>query len=447
MNSDWVSAHCIYADRGSRGSLRVLNFGASSTPSENDWHSALAAETRELEARRAATRLAESSQYRSVNVPRAPLRDGHSIPLVGLGTWKADRGQVRSAVHAALRAGYRHIDCAAVYQNEEEVGEAFAHVLGKGFVDRKELFVCSKLWNTDHAAPRVREACLRSLKALQLDYLDLYMVHWPVTGIAGPEIRPSLEETWSAMEALVSEGLVRSLGVSNFGRRKLERLLACARIPPAVLQVEAHPYWRNDALLSWARAQNLHVTAFSPLGSPDSASIFPRALPLDLRQEPAVLRVARGLHKDVGQVLIRWALEHGTSVIPKSTSPQRISSNLEVLDWCLGEESYRALSSLPVQQRMVNGASWLNPRGPYSTMEALWDEPEEGIPCPFPEPRIVAPSWATTVERGTSEQEDAKSGISPQLSASKEHDSSTPRSHAREARSPSLPASPVPPPL
>ena len=300
------------------------------------------------------------------------------MPAIGLGTWKSEKGQVESAVRVALQAGYRHIDCASVYQNEEEVGNALNYVLSRGLIPRSELFICSKLWNSDHAPQRVKAACQRSLKALKLDYLDLYLIHWPVTGNTGDSVLPSIRDTWKAMEGLVREGLVRSIGVSNFSIKKLSDILSYADIPPAVCQVEVHPYHRNDALIAWCKEHDIHVTAFSPLGSPDSESIFPRRVPAVLMKDPEVLAVANRTGRNVGQVLIRWALQHGTSVIPKSTNPDRICGNLDVLDWELSSQDYGALCSLRLQQRMVNGAMWLNPKGPYRSMEDLWDEPEGG---------------------------------------------------------------------
>ena len=228
-------------------------------------------------------------------------------------------------------------------------------------------------------------------------------IHWPVAGNRGPDVAPALRETWEAMEGLVRAGLVRSIGVSNFSAKKLADILSYATIRPAVCQVEAHPYHRNDALVAWCKAQGIHVTAFSPLGSPDSASIFPRALPLNLLEEPAVLGAAARAGRNAGQVLIRWALQHGTSVIPKSTSAARIRGNLDVLDWELGAEDYAALCALPVQQRMVNGAMWLSPQGPYRTMEELWDEPEGGAPQPpQPDPPAAAPAVPAAAERWSS---------------------------------------------
>ncbi|KAI7845264.1 hypothetical protein COHA_001306 [Chlorella ohadii] len=300
---------------------------------------------------------------------------------------KAAPGEVRQAVHVALQAGYRHIDCASVYQNEEEVGDALDHVLRNGLVPRQELYICSKVWCVRLLVFR-QGSCLVACHswvvswALKLDYLDLYLIHWPVTGNVGPEVKPSIKETWQAMEGLVREGLVRTIGTSNFGAKKLADILSYAQIPPAVCQVEVHPYHRNERLLAFCAQNNIHVTAYAPLGSPDSASIFPRKKPLVLMEDATVkasagYAVAARSGKNVGQVLVRWALQHGTSVIPKSTSPARIRGNLAVLDWELSPEDYAALSSLPFQQRMVNGAMWLNPKGPYRTMEELWDEPEE----------------------------------------------------------------------
>ncbi|KAL4858530.1 Aldo-keto reductase family 4 member C10 [Chlorella vulgaris] len=352
----WWNKYEVQADpRNPQSSTAVKLFslaGRNDADLAVDAAAVAAAEQRELAARPEATAAAQRALYARVQVPSFTLRDGHTIPAVGLGTWKAAPGEV----HTALQAGYRHIDCASVYQNEEEVGGAVHHVLSAGLVPRSELYLCGKVWNNDHAPARVRQACLKSIQALRCEYLDLYLIHWPVTGSVGPELRPSVRETWQAMEGLVREGLVRSIGVSNFGARKLQDILGYAEIPPAVCQVEVHPYHRNDALIAFCRAASIHVTAFSPLGSPDSASIFPRKKPLVLMEDETVRAVAKRTGKNVGQVLIR--------------------GNLDVLDWELSAADYAALSTLPFQQRMVNGAMWLNPKGPYTSMEELWDEPE-----------------------------------------------------------------------
>jgi diketogulonate reductase-like aldo/keto reductase len=361
------------------GNLYVLDFSKTKDISPEDLKAAKASAAREAAARPQALLAAERARYHHANVPYHTLKDGNRIPMVGLGTWKAEKGQVRTAVHAALRAGYRHIDCASVYANEDEVGDALHFAIRRGHIPREELFICSKVWNNEHGTRKVREACLKSLKALKLDYLDLYLIHWPVTGNVGNHVTPPIKETWQALESLVKDGLVKSIGVSNFSIKKLKDILSYATIPPVVCQVECHPYHRNEALIQWCKENDIHVTAYSPLGSPDSASIFPRKIPAVLLEDPVVNTIAAILGRNAGQVLIRWALQRGTSVIPKSTSDSRIQGNLDVLDWDIPDEDFRALTGLAFQQRMVNGALWLNPKGPYKTMEDLWDE--EVVEC------------------------------------------------------------------
>eukprot|EP00198_Chlamydomonas_reinhardtii_P005432 XP_001694768.1 low CO2-induced aldose reductase [Chlamydomonas reinhardtii] len=322
--------------------------------------------------------VASDAGYRIVAPqPTAKLLSGYTIPLVGLGTWKSAKGEVGAAVATALRAGYRHIDCARIYQNEHEVGEALAAVLAEGVVKREEVFITSKLWNTDHDPARVEAACRKSMEDLRVSYLDLYLMHWPVTGTPGPEVQPPLADTWAAMEQRVDKGLVRTIGVSNFSAKKLEALMARARIQPAVNQVEAHPYWRNEELRSWCAARGVHLTAYSPLGSPDSAAVIGRAadVPSPLKDE-TVAAVAAELGKSPAQVLIRWAVQRGTSVLPKSVNPQRIAANLEVLvgGWQLAPEQVARLDALPVQRRMVDGSFWVDARGPYRSTAELWDE-------------------------------------------------------------------------
>lgn len=383
-------------DASSSSKLTVLDFSKVKEIPPEDWAAAQAAEAQELNARPSAILAAERARYHQVDIPFQVLRDGNRIPLVGLGTWKAEKGQVKDAVHIALQAGYRHIDCASVYQNEDEVGEALSYALHRGHIRREELFICSKVWNNEHGKEGVRAACQRSLKALSLDYLDLYLIHWPVSGSVGGTVQPPIKETWQALESLVKEGLVKSIGVSNFSSKKLQDILSYAEIPPAVCQVECHPYHRNEALIAWCRQHNIHVTAYSPLGSPDSASIFPRKIPAVLLEDPAVNAVATMLGRNPGQILIRWALQRGTSVIPKSTSASRIRGNLDVLSWHIPEDDFQALSNLIFQQRMVNGAIFLNSKGPYRTMEELWDE-KEMAPIEVQPQSVIPAGVATTV--------------------------------------------------
>lgn len=299
------------------------------------------------------------------------------IPQVGLGTWTQHKqGEVEGAVKAAVRIGFRHIDCAAEYKNEEEVGRALAAVLADGTVRREELWVTSKLMNSDHAPDRVAAACNESLARLGLNYLDLYLMHWPATGSEGPTLEPPLEATWTAMEGLVRRGLVRAIGTSNFSAKKLQGLLSSCSIRPAVNQVEAHPFFRNDDLLAWCKAQDIHMTAYSPLGTPHTAGWFKRETPV-LLKDPTVTAIATKHGKSAADVVIAWAVQRGTSCLPKSTNPDHLRSNLAAGSWRLPEDDFKALSSLPTQMRMLDGSWLVSPEGPYRSLEELWDTEKE----------------------------------------------------------------------
>ncbi|KAJ4459736.1 putative Aldose reductase B [Paratrimastix pyriformis] len=297
------------------------------------------------------------------------LNSGHRIPRLGLGTWQSPSEEVRGAVVAAIEAGYRHIDTARVYKNEAAVGDGIQEAISRGLVRREDLFVTTKLWCTDHHPSRVLEACQKSLERLKLQYLDLYLVHWPVawkpfpasqpdrTGLEpGMEPAPEIEktpffETWRAMEDLVDRGLVRSIGVCNCTPIFMHDLLSYARIRPAVCQVEMHPYMPQPALVQWCNKEGIHVTAYSPLGSTDRV---PRLL------EDAVLReVGAKYGRSPAAVALRWAYQRegaSTSVIPKSVHAARIRENFELTGWALDQADMDRLSSLPTSFRYVHPA-------------------------------------------------------------------------------------------
>lgn len=211
-----------------------------------------------------------------------------------------------------------------------------------------------------------------SLSQLRLDYVDLFLIHWPVTDIESDVLTPPIEETWVAMEALVSKGLAKTIGVSNFGIKKLESMKSYAKIFPAVNQVELHPVWRNDPLLAACAEMNIHVTAYSPLGSPDSASMLKRDGPAVLEHE-VITSIATETGRSAGQVLIRWAIQRGTSVIPKSVNPSRIEENFDMFTWDLSPDQMHRLSSIEPQRRMLAGDFWVKPGGPYRSMDELWE--------------------------------------------------------------------------
>ena len=209
--------------------------------------------------------------------------NGDKLPILGLGTWKSKPGEVRKAVHWAIKAGYRHVDCAAIYENEREVGQGISDAIADGLVMRKELFVTSKLWNDSHRYEDVKPALKKSLNDLRLDYLDLYLVHWPVAFKRGISFAAHREEfytykdvpltqTWEAMQEQKTSGLTRHIGVSNFNKSKLKELLGMGGEKPEMNQVEMHPFLPQEGLIDFCRENDILMTAYSPLGSPDSSA-------------------------------------------------------------------------------------------------------------------------------------------------------------------------------
>ncbi|CAG07845.1 unnamed protein product, partial [Tetraodon nigroviridis] len=290
------------------------------------------------------------------------LSTGQKMPTVGLGTWKSAPGQVKQAVLAALDCGYTHLDCAAAYGNEQEVGEALALRLGAGkTLRREEVFVTSKLWNTKHEPQDVEEACRSSLTHLGLAYLDLYLMHWPMAFQRGKELMPRREDgsirysdthyrdTWVAMESLVDKGLVRAIGLSNFNARQTGDIVGMAKHRPVVNQVECHPYLSQTHLLSYCQSTAVCVTAYSPLGSGDRP--WASARDPSVLQDPRLGAVAQRYQKTPAQILLRWQVQRGVACIPKSVTPSRIQQNLQVFDFCLSNDDMKLISSFNRNER------------------------------------------------------------------------------------------------
>ncbi|XP_062398909.1 aldo-keto reductase family 1 member A1-A [Sardina pilchardus] len=292
------------------------------------------------------------------------LSTGQRMPAVGLGTWKSSPGQVKQAVLAALDCGYRHIDCAAAYSNEHEVGEALAERVGPGkSLKREEVFVTSKLWNTKHHPDDVEAACRKTLSDLELSYLDLYLMHWPMAFQRGVELMPRrpdgtvryadthYRDTWVAMEKLVDQGLVKAIGLSNFNAKQIDDILSMAKHKPVVNQVECHPYLVQSELLAHCKNRGVAVTAYSPLGSPDRPWAAPGE-PL-LLEDPQILTMAKHYNKTPAQVIIRWQVQRGVICIPKSVTPSRIKQNLEVFDFEISEKDMTQINSFNRNERLI----------------------------------------------------------------------------------------------
>jgi alcohol dehydrogenase (NADP+) len=310
-------------------------------------------------------------------------RGGTTMPALGLGTWKSEPDDVYRAVRSAIEVGYRHIDCAAIYQNEEEVGRALTDAFQAGDAKREEVWITSKLWNDSHAPEHVRPALQTSLRKLELDYLDLYLIHWPVALRYGTELprgpedffslsEVPLESTWEAMLKVSEQGLAREVGVSNFSKRMIEQVRDATGQTPAVNQIELHPYLQQDALVAACKELGVAVTAYSPLGSPDSAAMLGRDDDILLTKHPTIVQIAEAHGATPGQVLIAWALARGTSVIPKSVNPGRIAENWAARDLTLTLGDMTAIASLDRHQRMVDGRFWFI--GETYSPQTLWDE-------------------------------------------------------------------------
>ncbi len=310
------------------------------------------------------------------------LYDGTPFPAFGLGTWLSEPELVYRAVRDAIEMGYRHIDAAWIYFNEEEVGRGIREAIANRDVTREDLWVTTKLWNDCHAPQDVMPALETSLKQLGLDYVDLYLMHWPVAhpkGVVRPadgseflslEERP-LEATWEAMTKLPGTAKALHVGVSNFSISKVDTITNAVGQQPAVNQVELHPYNAQVELVAGMKERGVAVTAYAPLGSSGRPDTMRRQDEQRLLDDPTVREVAQVHDRSPAQVLIAWALGRGTAVIPKSTNKARIAQNLAATDVVLSADEVARLEALDRAERYVTGAFWCPEGSPYS-LDTLW---------------------------------------------------------------------------
>ena len=258
------------------------------------------------------------------------LNDGREMPLLGLGVYKAtDDGELKQAISDAVSSGYRLIDTASFYKNEEGVGKGIQAL----DIPREDLFVTTKIWNTAQRIGDIEDSFNRSLERLGLDYVDLYLIHWPVPGCFG--------NTWKAMEKLREEGKVKSIGVSNFSIQDLELLKTVSDVVPAVNQVEFHPFFNHPELKAYCQENGIALQAYAPLA---------RGAYLN---SPLMIEIGKNHQKSPAQVGLRWLVQQGIGVIPKSVHEERLAENSQIFDFVLSDEEMAAITAMDVQQRVA----------------------------------------------------------------------------------------------
>jgi diketogulonate reductase-like aldo/keto reductase len=320
-------------------------------------------------------------------VPRRRLYTGATMPAIGLGTFGSDHAsadQVAEAVRGAVMAGYRHLDCAAVYMNEDRIGRVLTELFTSG-LRRDELWIASKLWNDKHSEEDVVPACRKSIDDLRVDYLDTYLVHWPFPNFhppgcsvesRSPDAKPYIHEnfirTWRQMERLVDMGLVRHIGTSNMTVPKLKLVLRDARIQPAVNEMELHPHFQQPELFDFVRANGIEPIGYSPLGSPNRPERDRTPEDTSPTEDPVIRRIAarHGLHP--ASVCIKWAIQRGHTPIPFSTKRSNYVANLRAAtSEPLSDDDMREIAGIDRNCRLIKGQVFLWKAG--QTWEDLWD--------------------------------------------------------------------------
>lgn len=303
-----------------------------------------------------------------------------TMPQIGMGTAVYPyvlSETTQEAILSAIKVGYRHFDTAAAYQTERPLGEAIDKAISMGFVkSRGELFITSKLWCSDAHPDRVMGALQTTLRNLQMEYVDLYLIHWPVSIKPGPFEIPfpkddimefDMRSVWEVMEECYRLGLAKSIGVSNFSCKKLELLLSFAKIPPAVNQVEVNPLWQQKKLREFCKDKGIQVCAYSPLGAKGTLWGTDQVMANKVLQE-----IAQAKAKSLAQICLRWVFEQGDCVLVKSFNEERMKQNLDILNWELTADERNKIDQIP-QRKGCPAEVFVSCNGPYKTLDEFWD--------------------------------------------------------------------------
>lgn len=304
------------------------------------------------------------------------------MPMIGLGTSGIPADKAYDVVREAIKIGYRHFDCSPIYKNEAEIGQALNDAMSDGEVSREELWITSKLWNSEHRYNDVEPACEASLEAMGLKYFDLYLIHWPVAVERGvdwaekeedhlAEEEAPLEDTWTGMEDCLAEDLVKHIGVSNFNIQKLSMIFEECEEPPEVNQCEWHPYLPQQTLYDYCKTNKVRMIAYAPLGSPNRPESYKSAKEPELLSEPAITEIAEKYGITQAQALLAYGLTRKMAVIPRSTNPERLKENFAAEELKLDREDLRTLIVLS-KYRYFKGDEHTRHSSPYKLTD-IWE--------------------------------------------------------------------------